>query len=113
MATDLLDNSCIVVCCRLYCCHIGKGRLIWRALQDAEEILEVLQARWTANKEDAGQLHLHHELLRINESRHQTRESKRGFQNIYLACETCESLHSGLRRAVRHSCSCSNINWEA
>ncbi len=55
---DLCHSCGVVVVRRLHRRHVGKGRLVGRAGEQAEEVLEVVVARRAANQEDGGNLDL-------------------------------------------------------
>jgi hypothetical protein len=57
-ATHLGHRGCIGVAGRLHSRHIGEGGLVWRAGEQAEEVLEVAVAGGAPDQEDAGNLDL-------------------------------------------------------
>lgn len=63
---NCLHHSLVVVKGILDRGDVGEQGLIWRAGNGAEEVLEVLVARWAAHKEDASRLYLHTTYLGLN-----------------------------------------------
>lgn len=59
--SHLFDDGGIGVAGLLHSSDICEGGLVWRTSEDAEEVLEVVVACWTAHQENACYLDLFHQ----------------------------------------------------